>query len=432
MRVLIIVLDYMSFLPPAFLCFLPMKDKLRYSVRRIVATVGTAMLCATLVLGWIQLSFNIESNFVLLPMLAVCFFTYKNCQKATLWQSLAIMCDSLALMSILSNMSTCSGLLLFRGNSGTGLYTPLLQLAFNTLFSAFLAFPYMKFGCYIVNEVPEDSVWQAMMLFSIIVFISNMLILPIEDALMSDNTDIIFMLLLLIAVLLLFLLMHVIFYFIVFGIISQKKIEARNRFLETQESQFISQQRYMKETEKSRHDFRQSIRTLAELYDAGSLEALGSYLHQFVSAMPENDVRYFCDNTALNALLNYYDHLAQQESIRFSVRVRLPRFYPVSDVDMCSMVGNILENAVSACLKADEKRIQLTILTEDAAQIYIVAVNTFNGIVRQSGGSYLSTDRKGSGIGISSVTSTAESYGGVARFSHHGTEFYSNVAIPLT
>ena len=100
---------------------------------------------------------------------------------------------------------------------------------------------------------------------------------------------------------------------------------------ETQESLFLSQQRYMKETEKSRHDFRQSIR----------------------------------------------------------------------------------------------------ILTEDAAQLYIVAVNTFNGVVKLSDGRYLSTDRRGSGIGISSVVSTAESYGGVALFSHSGTEFYSNVAIPI-
>ncbi len=54
-----------------------------------------------------------------------------------------------------------------------------------------------------------------------------------------------------------------------------------------------------------------------------------------------------------------------------------------------------------------------------------------HGVVKLSGGRYLSTDRRGSGIGISSVVSTAESYGGVALFSHSGTEFYSNVAIPL-
>ena len=43
MRVLTIVLDYLSFLPPAFLCFLPMKDQLRYSLQRIAATVGVAL-----------------------------------------------------------------------------------------------------------------------------------------------------------------------------------------------------------------------------------------------------------------------------------------------------------------------------------------------------------------------------------------------------
>jgi len=223
----------------------------------------------------------------------------------------------------------------------------------------------------------------------------------------------------------------VIYYFIVSGIIVQKKIEAHNQFLEMQESQFTAQQRYMKQTEKARHDFRQSIRTLAELYDAGDHEAVGRYLHQFIDSMPVSEVRYFCNDTALNALLNYYDHLTRQEQIGFSVQVRLPETLPVSDVDLCSMVGNILENAVTACRKADEKRIHITILTEEAAQLYIVAVNTFNGVVKQADGRYLSTNRKGSGVGLSSVISTAEAYGGVAQFSHRGTEFYSNVAIPL-
>ena len=99
-----------------------------------------------------------------------------------------------------------------------------------------------------------------------------------------------------------------------------------------------------------------SIRTLTELYDAGDHEAVGRYLHQFIDSMPVSEVRYFCNDTALNALLNYYDHLSRQEQIGFSVQVLLPETLPVSDVDLCSMVGNILENAVTACRKADEKR----------------------------------------------------------------------------
>ena len=431
MRIWRIVLDYLSFLPPAFLCFLPMKDLLRYSRRRTAAAIGGIMLCAMLALGWVQYRFDLVSNAVLLPMLMICFIAYHHCQKATLWQSLSIFCASVALMSILSNMATCSGALWFGAEAGAGLHTPLLQLIFNAVCSAALAYPYALFGSYIVRETQQERVWQTMLLFSVIVFAANMLLLPIEDAVIGDAGNTVFMLWVLTAILLLFLLMHVIFYFIVSGLTAQKKAEERSRFLETQESQFAAQQRYMKETDKARHDFRHSMRTLSELYDAGDYEAVGRYLHQYVSEMPVSEVKSFCADAALNALLNYYDHLTSREQIAFSVQVRLPEKLPISDVDLCGMIGNILDNAVTACRKAEEKHIRLTVLTEDAAQFYIVAVNTFNGVVKQSGGKYLSTDRKGSGIGLSSVASTAEGYGGVARFSHKGTEFYSNVAIPL-
>lgn len=431
MRILTIILDYLSFLPPAFLCFLPMKDLLRYNRRKTLAIVGGAMLTAMLALGWGQYRFVMDSNLVLLPMLAVCFFAYNSCQRATTWQSLSILCASAALMSIMSNMAICSGALWFSREAGVGLHTPLLQLAFNTVCSAALAYPYAVFGSYIVREAQQDRVWKTMLLFSIIVFTANMLLLPIEETAIRDTGQTIYMILVVTAILFLFLLMHVIFYFTVSGIMTQKKAEAHSLFWERQESQFAAQQRYIKESEKARHDFRHSIRTLSELYDAGNYDAVGTYLHRFVDTMPVNEVKYFCSNTALNALLNYYDHLTSQEGIAFSVQVRLPETLPVSDVDICSMIGNILDNAVTACRKAEEKRIQITVLPENAAQLYIVAVNSFNGVVKQEGEKYLSTVRKGSGIGLSSVASTAESYGGVARFSHKGTEFYSNVAIPL-
>lgn len=431
MRVLAIVLDYLSFLPPAFLCFLPMKDMLRYSRLKTALIVGGVMLAAMLIFGWVQYRFGLESNAVLLPMLAICLFVYHSCQRGTLWQSLTILCSSVAFMSVLSNMAVCTGKLLFGAEANTKLYTPMLQLGFNAVFSGLLAIPYAKAGSYIVKEMRQNSTWQMLLLFSVLVFIQSMLMLPIISGTIQSAAQEGHMLFLLGVNLCLFLLVHVIYYFIVSGIIVQKKIEAHNQFLEMQESQFTAQQRYMKQTEKARHDFRQSIRTLAELYDAGDHEAVGRYLHQFIDSMPVSEVRYFCNDTALNALLNYYDHLTRQEQIGFSVQVRLPETLPVSDVDLCSMVGNILENAVTACRKADEKRIHITILTEEAAQLYIVAVNTFNGVVKQADGRYLSTNRRGSGVGLSSVASTAEAYGGVAQFSHRGTEFYSNVAIPL-
>ena len=47
------------------------------------------------------------------------------------------------------------------------------------------------------------------------------------------------------------------------------------------------------------------------------------------------------------------------------------------------------------------------------------------------GEKYLSTRRGGSGIGLDSITSAAERYGGTASFRHNGEEFISGVVIPM-
>ena len=44
-------------------------------------------------------------------------------------------------------------------------------------------------------------------------------------------------------------------------------------------------------------------------------------------------------------------------------------------------------------------------------------------------GDYMSTRINGHGIGLKSITSTAAKYGGSARFSHEGNEFYTDVIL---
>ena len=55
--------------------------------------------------------------------------------------------------------------------------------------------------------------------------------------------------------------------------------------------------------------------------------------------------------------------------------------------------------------------------------------NPYRGNLRRSGENYLSTRRNGSGIGLSSIRSIAEQYGGVANFSDQDGEFFSDVML---
>ena len=144
-------------------------------------------------------------------------------------------------------------------------------------------------------------------------------------------------------------------------------------------------------------------------------------------------MKTYCRNPALNALLNYYVRLAEQSGIRTKIQMSPPETFRMTEPDLCGMTGNILENAIAACrgVPEQERTIQLQSSVHHDMYFIIVATNTFNGNVRMKNGKYLSTRKSGRGIGLSSILSTAEKYGGVAEFSHDATKFYTNIMIPL-
>ena len=76
------------------------------------------------------------------------------------------------------------------------------------------------------------------------------------------------------------------------------------------------------------------------------------------------------------------------------------------------------------------RRINLIVSCPNAVRFGIVATNSFNGKVKKDGDCYLSTHPGGSGIGLTSVASIVERYGGTATFRHDGKKFFSGVMIP--
>ncbi len=157
------------------------------------------------------------------------------------------------------------------------------------------------------------------------------------------------------------------------------------------------------------------------------------YLKSYRVSMPKNEAVNYCDNTALNALLNYYGEAAHQHRIRLRIVADLPENLPLSDVDLCNIVGNILDNAITACLDIPEtdRYINLSISCPNDVRFGIVSSNSFSGKVRMDGDRYLSTHRGGSGIGLESIRTAAQKYGGNVNFRHEGKEFISGVVIPI-
>ena len=237
--------------------------------------------------------------------------------------------------------------------------------------------------------------------------------------------------LLITALLLLLMFLTVIFYYAAMSIYHSEQTKAKARMLEMQESRYLRLQDYIEKTRKLRHDFRQSIHVMNTLAAEEDYDTLKKYLAEYEAQMPVGLTDY-CRINSVNALLNYYGQWAEQNGIKLSWKIQLPDDAGISQPDLCSVLGNVVENALDGCMTAQtgERYHQLSVICEEP-YIYIVSTNSFDGNVKEKNGSFMSTKHKGMGTGIPSIKAAVEKYNGTAEFRYKGKEFYGDIMMKM-
>lgn len=109
----------------------------------------------------------------------------------------------------------------------------------------------------------------------------------------------------------------------------------------------------------------------------------------------------------------------------------LPSPLPVSEMDFCLVLSNLLENALEASLRTSPAKRQIKVQAcPHSDQILLLTVkNTYEGTVTEKNGIFQSSKRRGSGVGLQSVRRIAEKGGGCCRFTHDGETFTANIML---
>lgn len=190
--------------------------------------------------------------------------------------------------------------------------------------------------------------------------------------------------------------------------------------------------RKVEESSKLRHDFRHHLRTLMTLSEEGRKEELENYIRGITEITEGTRLGRLTDNVELDALVQYYSNLAQSNDILFRTRLQLPARLDFPIVDLCGLLGNLLENAVEACQRQQtgDKTIFIAGRQQDG-QLEFVIDNSFDGRLRTRGGKYLSSKRNDFGLGVSSVLETVGRYSGVINLYADSKGFHAEVSLPL-
>ena len=187
----------------------------------------------------------------------------------------------------------------------------------------------------------------------------------------------------------------------------------------------------LEESAKLRHDFRHHLRTLMTLSEEGRSSELESYIRGITEINEGTRLGRITENIELDALIQYYSSLARSEGIEFKARLWLPEVIEFPIVDLCGLLGNLLENAVEACQRQESGEKSIFIAgRENEGQLEFVVDNSFSGELKTSGEKYLSSKRNGFGIGISSVRETVYRYGGAVNIYADNDGFHAEISLP--
>jgi len=427
--------QFLILLPAAALCYLPMRNRMRYSLRKTAVFILLIFLPYAAIAAGVCMVWKVDMNSILLPSLALFFLFYRRSVRTELLCTLSVFLGVCTLMTFPAQFAYGFDAWLHptSGAAEFSMLAALFQLGICCLLAGALAYPCWKIYAGLVDQLSDSTVWHPLLVIHGILFLFNMLMIPHNYAVLHVGRVFPSFLALEAVMLMLFVLLHMIFGHIADGVLKHAELTQRSRFLEMQAEQYQTLQNHMRQTRVLRHDFRQSIYILTALAEKGDLSGLRSYLRQYEQRLDADTPVNYCANAALNALFNYYKAMADAQGIQTCWQISLPEPLTVAELDMASLLGNLMENAIAGCATAPqgERRFALSVEARQGNFLYIVSTNSFDGKPRKNGGGYLSTKREGEGTGLLSIASVAEKYQGQARMYHRGTDFFVDVMLKI-
>ncbi|PKK39317.1 hypothetical protein ABB02_01550 [Clostridiaceae bacterium JG1575] len=164
-----------------------------------------------------------------------------------------------------------------------------------------------------------------------------------------------------------------------------------------------------------KHDWKNQLQTMEAFVLLGQPEDLLPYLKELNTGLDRVDSLVKSGNLMLDAILNAKLTLAKEQGIPYDVRVSVPRPLFVREVDLCSLVGNLLNNALEASQAAPspEEALIRVYMAPLKHQLYLCVTNKTFVAYREEHGRLITTKPGADhGFGLASIDTIAEKYDG--------------------
>ena len=182
---------------------------------------------------------------------------------------------------------------------------------------------------------------------------------------------------------------------------------------------------------KLKHDLKNHFTVLSSKLEIGDVDDCVNYLSNLNHTVESMGNLIRSGHSVIDYLIN--SKLSNLDDIQVLVSGYVGNYHDIHDVDLVSILGNILDNAIEAQEDVTgEKRIELHFLQKNASRV-IVCKNTVAMSVLQNNKKLKSTknDSELHGIGHQIVETTVQKYHGMVNYYEEDKMFGVQIILPL-
>ena len=221
-----------------------------------------------------------------------------------------------------------------------------------------------------------------------------------------------------------------------YSIDRMSKLVRREESVNAAEAQKRDQQRYIELADSKlndikalKNDLREQLNEIKQLIDDKSqIEKADQLMDKMSERLRQIKSVSYCDDKILNAVLTIKLNAPEVQGINIQTLLYDCSKAGVDSYEMCSLISNMLDNAIESCLKADDPtRAFIEIKSGIKSGFFVIRVtNSFIGELDT-----LSSKGEGHGYGIKIIKEICRRYGGEYTIKQNGSEVISSAFLKV-
>lgn len=167
-----------------------------------------------------------------------------------------------------------------------------------------------------------------------------------------------------------------------------------------------------------RHDMKNHLGVISSYINNGAADDAARYIDTINGEIDSKGKAIYTQNQTIDAIINMKHNYASRNCISYFVKTDIQNEIKILSVDLCTVLGNAIDNAIEASMQSEQKFVSISITDDESRVLFVITNSTKKQGEANNWFRTTKDDVKNHGLGIKNMKKTLKKYDGILDFNY--------------